>query len=70
MCIYAFPKELLRGFANINKKTPLEEIEDIEILRFLEIGCDVFMVNVSNASMAVDVPSDVSKVEDIIKKNT
>ena len=63
VCIYAFPKESLINFANVNKKTPLESVEDIEILRFLELGYEVCMVEVSSTSFSVDVPEDVKKVE-------
>ena len=38
-------------------------IEDIEILRFLELGFDVNMIEVSGSSIAVDIPEDVTKVE-------
>jgi 3-deoxy-manno-octulosonate cytidylyltransferase (CMP-KDO synthetase) len=41
----------------------LEEIEDIEILRFLELGFEVRMVQMSNQSIAVDTPADVVRVE-------
>ena len=63
VCIYAFPHAALDAFAAHGRKTPLEEIEDIEILRFLELGYDVDMVEVSGASIAVDVPEDVERVE-------
>ena len=63
VCIYAFPKKALVNFSNFDQKTPLEELEDIEILRFIEIGYDVRMVEVSNTSFSVDVPEDVKKVE-------
>ena len=46
----------------LKSKTPLEEIEDIEILRFLEMGIEVRMVEVSSSSIAVDHPEDVEKV--------
>ncbi len=63
VCIYAFRKDALTLFSQFSKKTPLEEIEDIEILRFLELGIPVKMVNVSNSSIAVDIPSDVQRIE-------
>ena len=66
VCIYAFPQKALADFAHVKEKTPLEAIEDIEILRFLEIGYDVTMIEVSASSVAVDVPSDIQRVEEII----
>jgi len=63
VCIYAFPKKSLEDFTAVKEKTPLEKIEDIEILRFLELGYEVSMLKVSSASIAVDVPEDVARVE-------
>jgi 3-deoxy-manno-octulosonate cytidylyltransferase (CMP-KDO synthetase) len=62
VCIYAFPRKSLLEFAFIKSKTSLEEIEDIEILRFLEMGYEVRMIELSGDSIAVDVPEDIDKV--------
>ena len=62
MCIYAFPPEALQAYAGRTEKTPLEQLEDIEILRFLELGYEVRMVEVSGSSIAVDAPEDVARV--------
>lgn len=62
VCVYAFSREHLSFFTSHTEKTPLEEIEDIEILRFLESDIQVDMVEVESGSLAVDVPSDVDKV--------
>jgi len=68
VCVYAFPGELLARFAACERKTPLEEVEDIEILRFLELGYEVRMVEVSGASIAVDTPEDVTRVEGALRE--
>lgn len=62
ICIYAFPKESLTSFIQLKHKTYFENIEDIEILRFLEMGFDVRMIRMTNESIAVDTPADVEKV--------
>ena len=67
VCIYAFPDSALEKFAQTKKKTYFESIEDIEILRFLELGVEVKMVEVSQSSIAVDVPADVIKVEEALR---
>jgi len=69
VCIYAFPRDALRSFYNVDNKTPLESIEDIEILRFIELGYKVYMVNVSEASVAVDHPEDIVKVENLLRQD-
>lgn len=68
VCIYAFPREALRAFAACESKTPLETIEDIEILRFLELGWEVRMLKMSSDSIAVDNPEDVSRAELAIRE--
>ena len=69
VCIYAFSKGHLEFFASHSAKTKLEQVEDIEILRFLENDIPVRMVNVSSSSIAVDVPSDVKKVIARLQRN-
>ncbi len=62
VCIYAFPKKALGDFAAVKEKTPLEEMEDIEILRFLELGYEVRMIPLSSDSIPVDHPEDLERV--------
>jgi 3-deoxy-manno-octulosonate cytidylyltransferase (CMP-KDO synthetase) len=62
VCIYAFPKEALEVFSQTTEKTPMELEEDIEILRFLELGYEVQMVKMSKESIPIDNPEDVEKV--------
>ena len=70
VCIYAFPRKVLLSFGSYKKKTQLEAIEDIEILRLLELGYDVKMIEVSDSSVAVDTPEDLSKVTSIINEKS
>ena len=67
VCIYAFNKKELNAFGERIKKTPLESCEDIEILRFLEMGFTIKMSLTDSYSVAVDIPADVSKVERFLK---
>ena len=50
-----------------SEKTPIEEIEDLELLRFLENDIKIKMVELSGDSISVDNPEDVLKVELILK---
>jgi 3-deoxy-manno-octulosonate cytidylyltransferase (CMP-KDO synthetase) len=59
--LYAFRADALRQFAAQPSKTPLEEREDIEILRFLELGFRVAMVEVHENGIAVDTPGDLER---------
>jgi 3-deoxy-manno-octulosonate cytidylyltransferase (CMP-KDO synthetase) len=67
VCVYAFPREALARFTEYGKKTTLEEQEDIEILRFLEIGYEVRMTPLSSDSVAVDTQEDVEKVKKLLE---
>ena len=66
VCIYAFPRDVLIRFGSLKEKTPLESIEDLEILRLLELGYEVRMIEVSSSSVAVDTPKDLEKVKSMI----
>ncbi|MEO5580314.1 MAG: 3-deoxy-manno-octulosonate cytidylyltransferase [Gemmatimonadaceae bacterium] len=63
VCIYAFSRQQLEAFAGLGHQSGLERTEDIEILRFLDLGIGVHMVEVPRVSLAVDVPLDVPRVE-------
>ena len=67
ICVYAFPKKALVEFSSLKEKTVLEQEEDIEILRFLEIGYEVRMIELSKDSIAVDTQEDLELVRKIIK---
>ena len=67
ICAYSFPKKTLMNFAKIKNKTPMESFEDIEILRFLELGFKVKMIKMSNKSLAVDNNEDLEKAKIYLK---
>ena len=70
ICVYSFPREALMVFLKKGKKTPHEEVEDIEILRFLEMGWEVQMVELSGKSIAVDTPEDLERVRILMVKQS
>ena len=69
VCIYAFNKKELNSFKKLKRKSDVEKIEDIEILRFFELGKKILMVKTSKDSIAVDYPRDIKKVERQILNN-
>ena len=69
VCIYAFRAAQLDYFGG-RFRTSYELIEDIELLRFLDSDYSVKMVKVSNASISVNVPEDIKKVEDELLKKS
>ena len=61
--LYAFRPSALLRYQPGAKKSPLEEIEDIEILRLLEAGEHVQMVEVPDSGIAVDTPADLRRAQ-------
>ena len=71
VCIYAFTKDELDKFYQFglkHGKTQIEWSEDIEILRFLELGINVKMLETFGTTQAVDIPEDVDKVLEILNE--
>lgn len=68
VCAYSFPKKFLKVFGLRKKKTYIEKEEDIEYLRFLEMGIKVKCLRMSSKSIAVDTPHDLKRVKKYIKK--
>jgi len=68
VCIYAFNKKELKKFYKPKKKSETENIEDIEILRFFDLGVKIKMVKLNSNSVAVDEKSDVKKVEKLLNE--
>ena len=67
VCAYSFPRKALFDFSKTKNKTPIESLEDIEILRFLENGYKVKMIKMSNKSLAVDNNDDLEKAKIYLK---
>ena len=70
VCIYAFNSNELNKFYNLHKKSEIEEMEDIEILRFFDLGVKIKMIKLNSNSVAVDEISDVKKAEKIIRSRS
>ena len=65
--IYSFSNEAVRLFGLKSKKTKLEKIEDIEILRVLENGIPVKIIDVKSDTVAVDTPEDLERVKKLCR---
>lgn len=68
VCIYAFNKTDLKEFLDFGRKSELEKIEDIEILRFFELNKKIKMFKTNKPSLAVDVLEDLYNVEKALLK--
>ena len=64
--LYAFRPSALEYYRPGAKKTPLEEIEDIEILRLVESGLRVQMVQVPASGIAIDTLNDLARARFLI----
>lgn len=65
--LYGLKRDALLWFANAERGM-VEQIEDIEMMRFLENGYDIEIVEVDSETIAVDRPEDVYRVENEMKK--
>ncbi|GHA14287.1 3-deoxy-manno-octulosonate cytidylyltransferase [Devosia pacifica] len=64
--VYGFPPAALADYAAHEGKGVIEEIEDNECLRFLEMGYDIRLVEMSAESVAVDTPEDAERVRRVL----
>jgi 3-deoxy-manno-octulosonate cytidylyltransferase (CMP-KDO synthetase) len=62
VCVIAFRRDCLREFARL-PPTPLEIAESIDMLRFLEHGRSVRLVETDVPTHSVDTPADLQLVE-------
>ena len=67
VCIYGFFRHHLETFMQQTIKTPFEESEDIEILRFIEMGIPVRMLELEGSPIHVDTPEDLERAQQIAK---
>lgn len=65
--VYAFKKEALLQFTKW-APTPLETIEKIECLRYLENGVTLKMVLTEDSGVKIDVPEDLIKAENYLRE--
>ena len=65
--IYGFRRETLLRLVKF-PVSPLENAEKLEQLRALENGIQIAVVKVNYDSIGVDLPEDVKRVEEILKK--
>lgn len=63
--VYAFRKQALMNFTNW-PVTPLENVEKIECLRYLEYGVPLKMVVTEYMGVEIDTPEDLARAERLI----
>ncbi len=65
VCVYAFTNNQLKKYLK-SGRSYLDKIEDIELLRFLDLNIKIKLVEISSTT-AVDVHEDIKKVERILR---
>ncbi len=68
LSIVSFKPESLLYFGK-SKRSELEKVEDVELLRALDIGLKIKTINLVGDSFSVDVFEDYSKAKDQIKRD-
>ena len=66
VCVYGFDRVDLEWFVR-QPQGPVEQSEGIELLRFLEHGRDVRMVEVPASPVAVDTMADLERAREILR---
>ena len=66
VCVIPFRRECLREFARL-PPTPLERAESIDMLRLVEHGLPVRVVETEEETHAVDTPEDLRRVERMMR---
>jgi 3-deoxy-manno-octulosonate cytidylyltransferase (CMP-KDO synthetase) len=64
--VYAYRKSFLFDYINLPESI-LEKAESLEQLRAIENGHSIYVSEVSNELIGVDVPEDIAKVEEYLK---
>jgi 3-deoxy-manno-octulosonate cytidylyltransferase (CMP-KDO synthetase) len=68
VCVIPFSAAALQEFNKLDP-TPLEVAESIDMMRFIEHGRKVKMVETSFSTHAVDNPADLKLVEELLRKD-
>jgi 3-deoxy-manno-octulosonate cytidylyltransferase (CMP-KDO synthetase) len=66
--MYAIRASALKMFAAHTIKTSHEELEDIEVLRFVEMGVPVQMIEVTSVGITIDTPEDLERARQFLLK--
>ena len=69
VCIIPFTADSLKKFTQL-APTPLEEAESIDMMRFIEHGYKVKMVETLSSTHAVDTPADIELVENLLRSDS
>lgn len=67
--VYAFTKKALLAFAQL-QPTPLEKVESVECLRFLENDIPIKMVETDTFLLEIDTEEDLQHVNNLLAKGT
>ena len=68
VCIIPFQRDALLTFVDL-EPTPLEKAESIDMLRFLEHGFKVKLVETQQQTHSVDTPGDLAIVESLMRRD-
>jgi 3-deoxy-manno-octulosonate cytidylyltransferase (CMP-KDO synthetase) len=68
VCIIPFTAAALQEFVKL-APTPLEVAESIDMMRFIEHGRKVKMIETSFSTQAVDTPDDLKRVEELLHQD-
>ena len=68
VCIIPFRRDTLLNYASL-APTPLEKSESIDMMRFLEHGYQVRMVETEFDTYSVDTPEDLERIQEMMRSD-
>jgi len=68
VCLIPFRRDFLLKYSQL-EPTPLEIIESVDMMRILEHGLEVRMVETTESTYAVDTPEDLKNVERLMQSD-
>lgn len=69
ICIFPFTKESLKDFTAL-PTSPLEDIESVDMMRLIEHGRKIKIVETDYKAYSIDVPEDVEKVRQAMENDS
>ena len=67
LSVISFKPHALRDFANYSHKSKLENLEDIELLRAIDIGLKIKTFSLKGDSFSIDVPKNLTDAQKKMK---
>jgi 3-deoxy-manno-octulosonate cytidylyltransferase (CMP-KDO synthetase) len=69
LSVISFKPSALKNFANFSHKSKIENLEDIELLRAIDIGLKIKTFSLAGDSFSIDVPKNLKEAKKRMKRD-